>query len=291
MTCERSPVASAPLDAHLHVWDLALHDYSWLGLQHGGLYASFSPEQAEEALVGCGIGAAVLVQAEDSTAETRYLLDVADRHPWVAGVVGWLPLADPHASAASLEELRRHPRFCGVRHLVHADPRPDFLDTDPVRTSLRHLAAAGLPLDVPDAWPRHLEQAGRLAEDLPDLAVVIDHLAKPPLGRPEMGEWRAQLGRVARSPNTVAKVSGLRIPGAPYTVAALRPAWEAALDLFAPERLMFASDWPVTAPEDGHGPQGYRPTYEVLAELVRELSPAEQKSITGETARRVYQLR
>jgi L-fuconolactonase len=285
-----SVLAPAALDAHLHVWDLALHDYSWLGPQHGGLYASFSPDQAAEALASCGIGAAVLVQAEDSAAETRYMLDVADRHPWVAGVVGWLPLADPHASAAALGELRRHPRFCGVRHLVHADPRPDFLDTDPVRESLRFLAAAGLPLDVPDAWPRHLEQAVRLAEDLPDLVVVIDHLAKPPLGRPQMGEWRAQLARAARSANTVAKVSGLRIPGAPYTVEALRPAWEAALEVFGPDRLMFASDWPVTVPDGGHGPQGYRPTYDVLSALIGELSPAEQRAVMGDTTRRVYRL-
>jgi L-fuconolactonase len=278
------------LDAHLHVWDLDLHEYSWLGPQHGGLYASFRPEQAADALAACGIGAAILVQAEDSTAETRYMLDVADRHPWVAGVVGWLPLADPAAAAASLAELRRHPRFCGVRHLVHADPRADFLDTAPVRESLRQLAAAGLPLDVPDAFPRHLTQTGRLAEDLPDLVVVVDHLAKPPLGRPEMGEWRAQLERVARCPNTVAKVSGLRVPGAPYAVEAVRPAWEAALELFGPERLMFASDWPVTVPEDRHGPAGYRPTYEVLAALVGELSADEQREVMGATARRVYRV-
>lgn len=282
---------SATVDAHLHVWDLALHDYSWLGPQHGGLHASFSPEQAGEALAGCGVDAAILVQAADSTAETEYLLAVADRHPWVAGVVGWLPLDDPAAAAASLEELRGHPRFCGVRHLVHADPRPGFLDADPVRESLRRVAAAGLPLDVPDAWPRHLEQSGRLAEGLPDLLVVIDHLAKPPLGRPEMGEWRAQMQRVARSPNTVAKVSGLRIDGAPYAVEVLRPAWETALELFGPERLMFAGDWPVTVPEDAHGPQGYRPTYEVLAALVGELSAAEQRAVMGATAERVYRLR
>ena len=290
MNPDPSRATATTLDAHLHVWDLGRHAYSWLGPQHGGLYASFSPEQAAEALAGCGIGAAVLVQAEDSAAETEYLLAVADIHDWVVGVVGWLPLADPVAAATSLATLRRHPRFCGVRHLVHADPRPDFLDTGPVRESLRHLTAEGLPLDVPDAFPRHLEQVGRLAEDLPDLVVVIDHLAKPPLGSPEMAQWGTQLRRVARSGNTVAKVSGLRIPGAPYTVEALRPAWETALDIFGPERLMFASDWPVTVPEGGHGPQGYRPTYEVLAALVGELPDADQRAIMGGTARRVYRL-
>jgi L-fuconolactonase len=73
-------------------------------------------------------------------------------------------------------------------------------------------------------------------------------------------------------------------------VEAVRPAWDAALELFGPERLMFGSDWPVTVPEDAHGPQGYRPTYEVLAELVGELSADEQRSVMGDTARRVYRL-
>jgi L-fuconolactonase len=279
------PAVDRILDAHLHVWDLDVNEYPWLGPQHGELYASFRPEQAADALAECGVDAAVLVQAEDSLAETEYLLAVADRHPWVAGVVGWLPLADPAATAAALPELRRHPRFCGVRHLVHDDPRPDFLDSAPVRESLRRVAAAALPLDVPDAWPRHLAQAARLAEDLPELVVVVDHLAKPPLGRPEMAEWRALMRRVAQRSNTVAKVSGLRLPGVPYTVEALRPAWEVAGELFGAERLLFGSDWPMTVPGGG-----YRPTYEVLAALVGELSADEQRSVMGETARRVYRL-
>jgi L-fuconolactonase len=280
------PPDPAPLDAHLHVWDLTVNTYPWLGPQHGALFTSFSPEQAQRELAATGVGSAILVQAEDSVAETEYMLDIADRHDWVAGVVGWVPLEEPDAAAATLERFGRHPRFCGVRQLVHDDPRPDVLDLPSVRASLRHLAAAGVPLDVPDAWPRHLEQAGRLAEDIPDLVIVIDHLAKPPRGLPELAEWRAQMADVARHPTAVAKVSGLRRAGVTYSVDALRPVWEAALELFGPERLMFGSDWPMTVPEGG-----YRPTHEVLAALIGELSPAEQRSVMGDTARRVYRLR
>jgi L-fuconolactonase len=279
------PPDEAPLDAHLHVWDLTVNTYPWLGPQHGLLYTNFSPEQAQRELAASGVGSAILVQAEDSVEETEYLLDIADHHDWVAGVVGWVPLEEPDVAAATLERFGRHPRFCGVRQLVHDDPRPDVLDLPSVRASLRHLVAAEVPLDVPDAWPRHLEQAGRLAEDIPDLVLVIDHLAKPPRGLPELAEWRTQMARVARNPVAVAKVSGLRRAGATYSVEALRPVWEAALELFGPERLMFGSDWPMTVPEGG-----YRPTYEVLAALVGELSADEQRSVMGDTARRVYRL-
>jgi L-fuconolactonase len=273
------------IDAHLHVWDLTVNRYAWLGPQHGPLYTNFSPEQARVELAASGVGSAILVQAEDSVAETQFMLDIADRSDWVAGVVGWVPLEDPEAAAAVLERFSRHPRFCGVRQLVHDDPRPDVLDLPPVRETLRLLAEAGVPLDVPDAWPRHLEQAGRLGEDLPDLVIVIDHLAKPPRGLPELAEWRAQMARVARNPAAVAKVSGLRRAGQPYAADALRPVWETALELFGPERLMYGSDWPMTVPDGGYGP-----TYEVLAELIGELSPDEQRFVMGDTARRVYRL-
>jgi L-fuconolactonase len=274
------------LDAHLHVWDLSVCEYPWLTPELGELYATYPPELAGEQLAASGVSEAVLVQAEDSLAETDYLLSVAERFDWVAGVVGWLPLAEPDQTDSATERLSASRHFRGVRHLVHDDPRADFLDLPEVRRSLRAVAAAGYPLDVPDAWPRHLAQAGRVARDVPGLTVVIDHLAKPPLGRPELAAWRAELARVGRWPNVVAKVSGLHLPGVPYTVEALRPAWETALEVFGPERLMFGSDWPISVP---HG--GYAPTMAVLTALVAELSAAEQARVMAGTARAVYRLR
>ena len=273
------------VDAHLHVWDLSVNTYPWLTPRHGALYDTFAPEQAHEELRACGIGSAVLVQAEDSVAETEYLLRVAEEHPWVGGVVGWVPLEHPSAAEQTLQGLAGIPRFCGVRHLVHDDPRPDFLQMPAVRRSLDALARAGYPFDVPDAWPRHLAQAGALAGDLPALTVVIDHLGKPPRGRPDLADWERELRAVAARENTVAKLSGLWTAGAPFTAEALRQVWETALDLFGPARLMYGGDWPITVP---HG--GYQATYGVLVELVAELSPAEQREVMGGTARRVYHL-
>lgn len=273
------------VDAHLHLWDLEVCDYPWLGPQHGELYASFGPAQARTELDACGVGGAVVVQAEDSLKETDYLLSLAAEHPWLLGVVGWLPLVDPDATAEALERLSGEPRLRGVRHLVHDDPRADFLDLPPVRRSLALAAAAGLVLDVPDAWPRHLAQTTALATALPELTVVVDHLAKPPRGTDEMDAWRAELARVAALPSTVAKFSGLRTAGAPFTVEALREVWGTALELFGPDRLMFGGDWPMTVPDGG-----YRPTYDVMVALVAELSPGEQQQVMAGTARRVYGL-
>jgi L-fuconolactonase len=275
----------AVVDAHLHIWDLERSEYSWLTPELGPLYATFTPEQAHAELAAAGIDSAVLVQAEDSERDTELMLEAAGRHPWIAGVVGWVPLDDPAAAERRLDRWGAEPRLVGVRHLVHDDPRDDFLALPPVRTSLGLLAARGIPFDVPDAWPRHLAATADLAAALPDLRVVVDHLGKPPFGGAGWERWRSTLADVAACPNTVAKVSGLQVPGRPFTVAEVRPAWEVALELFGPERLMWGSDWPLTVLVGG-----YQQAWDVMSSLVAELSPGEQAHVMSATAAGVYKL-
>jgi L-fuconolactonase len=266
------------VDAHLHIWDLERSDYAWLAPDHP-LHRTFTPEQAHAELEAAGIAAAVLVQAEDSARDTRLMLEAADRHPWIAGIVGWVRLDGPAVDERQLE------RLCGVRHLVHDDPRDDFLHLPAVRRSLRRLAGLGIPFDVPDAWPRHLAATADLAAALPELRIVVDHLGKPPFGREDWERWRATLAGVAARPNTVAKVSGLQVPGRPFTADEVRPAWEIALELFGPGRLLWGSDWPITELVGGYGH-----AWEVMSSLVAELSPDEQARILAGTATDVYGL-
>lgn len=237
----------------------------------------------------CGVDAAVLVQAEDSEADTVSMLDVADRCAWVAAVVGWVQLDDPARVEGQLaryaEHTAYHRVFRGVRHLIHDDPRENFLELVQVRRSLHLLADRGLPFDVPDAWPRHLTQLPEVADALPGLTLVVDHLGKPPRGTAALDAWAAALREVARRPNVVAKVSGLQRPGQPYSVEALRPVWDVALESFGPGRLMLGGDWPMTVPDGGHELH-----WRVLARLADELAPDERTALLTGTAARTYRL-
>jgi L-fuconolactonase len=273
------------IDAHLHLWDLQRSAYSWITPELGPLHTTITAERAEGELAAVGVERAVLVQAEDSVADTEFLLEVAAEHEWVAGVVGWVQLDDPAVAAAQLDRFAADPAFRGVRHLVHDDARDDFLALPPVRTSLGLLAERGLPFDVPDAWPRHLAATAELAGALPGLTVVLDHLGKPPHGQPDFPAWREAFAAVAARPNTIAKVSGLQVRGEPFTVAGIRPAWESALELFGPDRMLWGSDWPMTLLT-----AGYAGTWEVMAELVGELTEKEQDKILEGSAQRVYRL-
>ncbi len=279
---------NAPLriDAHLHLWDLTVSEYGWLGPQFGPLYANWSAEQAEPELRQAGMDGAVLVQAEDSRVDTQFMLDTADAHDWVLGVVGWVQLDSADVARRDLETWSAHPRFSGIRHLLNDDPRNGFLDLPDVRASLAEVASRGLAFDVHDAWPRHLDAATRLAADLPELNLVLDHLAKPPRGHDDFGAWRASITRFAAHPNTVGKLSSLRRTDQPFTVDALREVFDLALSAFGPDRLMYGGDWPMTIPSGG-----YQPTWQVMSALIDELSTTEQDAILGGTAARVYGIR
>ena len=271
------------VDSHLHIWDLDRGDYAWLTPDLGELYTSFLPEEAARELRKSNVDSAVLVQAADTVAETKYLLGVADQLDWVAGVVGWIQLDDPALAHAQLDELTEFPAFRGVRHLVHDDPRPDFLDLDEVRTSLAQLASRGIPFDVPNAWPRHFGQTTDVARAIPELMIVLDHLGKPPRGEDAYADWKRAISATASFDNVVAKVSGLRMPGTEYSRVALESTWNTALELFGPARLMWGSDWPLTVPDGG-----YAPTLDVLLELISSLSADEQADILYGTASRIY---
>ncbi|WP_092530847.1 amidohydrolase family protein [Amycolatopsis arida] len=270
------------VDTHLHLWDLAVSEYAWLP-EGSPLHATFTAERARSELDAAGVATAILVQAEDSETDTEFLLAQAAEHEWVAGVVGWVRLDDPATAERQLDRWWEHPAFRGVRHLVHDDPRDDFLELPAVRRSLGLLAERGVPFDVPDAWPRHLARVADLAAALPELTIVVDHLGKPPRAREEFAAWRATLREVAARPNTVAKVSGLQRPGEPLTVEAARPAVVAAVELFGPARLMYGGDWPMTVPCGGYGS-----AWEVLSTLIGELPEGERARVLAGTAAEIY---
>jgi L-fuconolactonase len=276
--------SAARIDAHHHFWDLESGRYPWLAAAEPGIRRTFSPEELEPELVAAGIDATVVVQAADSLADTDAMLDAASRHSWIAGVVGWLPLADLAATERALEA--RSGRLCGVRHLIHWDADPMWLTRPDVQPGLSLLAKAGLPFDVVAVFPEHLPLVPAVVAAHPDLVMVIDHLAKPPFRSPGWDRWVTDINRAANYPTVFAKVSGLDTAAGPgWTVDELGPAWDVAIEAFGPDRLMFGSDWPVCRLVSSYGD-----VVSGTLDLVAELTPTERDRVLGGTAMEVYRL-
>jgi len=273
------------IDARLHLWNTERLHYGWLQRpENAAINRTFRFADFRSRAAQAGVDRAVLVQADDSAADTEAMFEVASAHPEIAGVVAWVPLDRPDEAAARLDRLRARPGFAGIRNLIHDQPDPDWL-RPPVGEGLALLEQRGIPFDVISVLPRHLSHVPVLSERYPALRMVLDHLSHPPLGEQDPAQWRALITAAARNPLVFAKVSGLYPPEEAWTVEDLRGVVEFAFELFGPDRLMFGSDWPVA--ELGGG---YAKMRAELSKLFDQLSPAGRDAVLGGTATRFYAL-
>lgn len=273
------------IDSHQHFWQVGRFDYPWMTRDLQILYRDYLPSDLEPILRNNGVSKTILVQASNSVAESRWLLNLADSNSFIAAVVGWVDLMSPNVDA-QLEELSAHPKFKGVRHLVESEPADDWLLQPAVLSGLERLSARGLSYDLL-VHTRHLRHARKVADRCPDLSLVIDHMAKPPIARNELDEWARELEPLAAFPNVHCKLSGL-VTEANWTswqTNELRPYVDRALELFGSERLMFGSDHPVCLLA-----ASYRRVLESFQEILEDLSHEDRVRVFGVNAARCYRL-
>lgn len=273
------------IDSHQHFWQVGRFDYPWMTSDLGVLYRDYLPDELAPILARNSVEKTVLVQASNSLAESRWLLSLADQNSFVAGVVGWVDLMSPDVDA-QLRELTAHSKFKGVRHLVESEPQDDWLVQPAVLSGLKRLSTYGLSYDLL-VHTRHLKHIPRVAESCPELALVIDHLAKPPIAKNEIDEWSEAFKPLASYPNIHCKLSGL-VTEANWTswqTDDLRPFVEFALESFGPERLMFGSDYPVCLLASS-----YDRVLASFQEILKSLDDAEREKIFSTNAARFYRL-
>jgi len=275
------------VDAHQHFWNMNKTDYPWLVPEYGPIYADFYPRDLEPQLRAAGIDRTVLVQSMNSFEDTASMLTQAEDFDWIGAVVGWVPLLDHAAERKALDRYSKHPKFRGIRHLIHEEKDPDWVVQPVVIDGLKILADYGMSFDVVAVFPNHLKHVPTLAEKIPNLTLIIDHLAKPPIKDKQMGVWADQMKAAAQYPNVYAKVSGLNTAAdlANWSAADLKPYIDFAIEHFGAGRLMFGSDWPV-AILAGDYAMVWAETNKALAGRPR----AEIDAILGGTAEKAYRI-
>lgn len=287
---ERTAV-TARLDAHHHLWDPAHRPCPWWGSVHAPIARRCCLDELAGEMSAHGMHESVVVECFADIQETLELLTLARDTPSIAGVVGWADLASPGVAdmVAMLREKPGGTFLVGLRHPVHEEPDADWLVRGEVLRGLRVLAAAGLAFDLL-VRPRELATACRVAEAVPELRLVVDHLGKPIVGGGADDAWRHELTLLASHENVSCKLSGLvtQLPQNvwhDWDVRELLPYAAFGLDVFGPGRVMFGSDWPVCLLAGTYG------QVVELAELALcGLDQAEQSLVLGGTARQVYQL-
>jgi L-fucono-1,5-lactonase len=276
------------IDAHHHLWDPARSDYPWLTDELAAVRRRFGPEDLAPLIQSAGIDRTILVQTLSSRAETTELLATAAKHDFIAGVVGWVDLADPGVAEAIAEQRADvgGSRLVGIRHQVQDEPDRAWLLRPEVSRGIGAVGAAGLTYDLL-VRPRELPAALTTVRAHPSVGFVVDHLAKPPIRTGRLEPWLSLIRPFGELDNVAAKLSGLVTEAnwRGWRVDDLRPFVDGALQTFGPDRLLFGSDWPLCLLA-----ASYQEVFEAVQSATEGLSPTERDQVFGETARRVYRL-
>ena len=275
------------IDAHQHFWWIAKRAKPLPPLFGDRLARDFTPNDLLPELRAAGIDRTILVQSLDDYDETLQYLDLADAHAFIAGVVGWIPLADPGACECALETLTTRSKFVGMRHLIAYEPDPAWVLRTDVLASLRMLAQRRLPFEAIPINQQQRDAVIEAAQRVPDLLIVLNHLGRPPVPEHGWEPWASQIARAAACPNISVKLSagGDLVARWQWSTDELRRYVDHVIGRFGPDRVMAASNWPVvllggTFAAVWHG----------ITDLIAALSTAERAAVLGGTAQRIYRL-
>ena len=291
------------VDAHQHFWDLGRNRYPWLQdepmipFRYGNYSAirkNYLPADYRRDSQGYRIEGSVYVEAEwdpaDPVAEMAYIdgLRRSEGLPTVA-------VAHARLNADNVEAvLARQAAFPfvrGIRHKPRANPSPRDTApggmTDAVwRRGYLLLRRFGLRFDLQTPW-WHLHEAADLAKALPDTQIILNHAGLPADRSPDgIAAWKRALSGLAQCPNVAVKISGIGVPGAPWSTEANRTIVLTVIELFGVNRAMFASNFPVDSLCATFGEIfcGFRA-------IVADFSASDQRKLFCDNAIRIYAMK
>lgn len=236
------------IDSHQHFWAYNEVDYTWMGAgpEWSVLKRSFLPADLAPLLSSASLRGCVAVQARQSLQETAWLLELADAHSFIKGVVGWVDLrAAPSELTAQLESFAAHRAFVGVRHVIHDEPDACAFMSDPAfRAGIAQLAGKNLTYDLL-LFPEHLSAATELVAAFPGQTFVLDHMGNPDVkagSAAAMGPYLTDLKALAAFKNVTVKLSGMvtkadwQGQGGKMDDSLFKPFIDAVLESFGPDR-------------------------------------------------------
>lgn len=233
-----------------------------------------------------GVTGTIVVEAERTLEETRWLSRVAESDDLIWGVVGWAPLTTPGV-ALELEKIAALPKMKAVRHPIHDEPDDQYILRDDFNRGVSALTQLDLRYDIL-IFEKHLPQTIQFVDRHPNQIFILDHVAKPRIREGILEPWRNNIRELGRRSNVYCKVSGMATEADwnTWSGEALAPYIETVLQAFTPRRVMFGSDWPVLMLAST-----YRRWFDTVRDAIAHLSAGEREWILAKTAIEAYGLK
>jgi len=293
----------AIVDAHHHLWKTSENYLPWLcdatpiPFRYGDYAAirrDYMPEDYRSDTAGLTLAGSVYIETEwdpgDPVGETAWIHKVAEANGFPDAVVcqAWLDADDV---AGVLARQAAFPRTRGVRHKPRAAASPDAVELGAPgsmgdlrwRRGFALLEPHGLSFDLQTPW-WHLGEAADLAAAFPHTQIILNHTGLPSdRSHAGIAAWSAAMTRLAEAPNVAVKISGLGVPGKPWTAEANRDIVLRTIETFGVERCMFASNFPVDSLV-----ATYRTIFEGFSRITADFTAGERTKLFADNARRIY---
>ncbi len=273
------------IDAHHHLWKYNTSDYGWMDDSMDVLKRDYLPVDFEEEIWKAGISGTVVVQARQKLEETSWLLDLADKNPFIMGVVGWVDLRSPDLGI-QLKQFSSHSRFVGVRHVIHDESDDDFMLRPAFVKGIEALQHYNLAFDLL-LFPKHIERAIELVSMFPDQKFVLNHISKPFIKSGILQPWKDDIRSLAAQPNVWCKISGMvtEADRRSWKYKNFVPYMEVIVEAFGTDRIMLGSDWPVCRLAGE-----YNEVMGIPLDFFNNLNETEKENIYSQNAIDCYQL-
>lgn len=272
------------IDSHQHFWKFNPVRDAWITEEMSVIRKDFYPHDLDHILEHSGIAGCVSVQADQSEEETHFLLSLADQHDFIKGVVGWVDLRADNLRER-LQYFSQFKKLKGFRHVVQGEPK-GFLLNEKFIKGVRSLADFGFTYDLL-IYHHQLEEALHFVNKLPEIKIVVDHLAKPSIRTKEKTHWELNMAAMATFKNVHCKISGMVTEADWYTWKPedFFPYLDELFETFGAERLMYGSDWPVCLVA-----ASYEQQLAIVQQYLSKFSDHEKRLVMSENAKKFYNL-
>jgi L-fuconolactonase len=273
------------IDSHQHFWKFDPVRDSWIGDTMSLIQRDFMPEHLKPILDKHGIDGCIAVQADQSDAETEFLLGLADKRDFIKGVVGWIDLMAPDIGKR-LENAGRSNKLKGFRHVLQGEPDRAQMLNPKFMEGIRALKRHDLTYDIL-IFPDQLGYTHQFVKTFSGQRFVIDHIAKPDVKNKNIERWENGIRAIAKHENVWCKISGMvtEADWQNWVLVDFKPYLDVVFEAFGPKRVMFGSDWPVC-----NVAGGYQQMLSVVKNYVSKLSDDEQAMFWGANATEFYKL-
>ena len=273
------------IDSHQHFWKYEPVKHSWIDDNMAVIRRDFLPSDLSTVYSENGVDGCVAVQADQTLAETDFLLGLANENDFVKGVVGWADLRSESIDSV-LEEYHPQKKLKGWRHVVQGEADHNFLMRKEFLRGISYLEKYGYTYDIL-IFPHQLGATLEFVKQFPHQKFVIDHIAKPYIKDGFFDGWAVLMKEIAKQENVYCKLSGM-ITEADYDAwkpQQISPYMDLVLNAFGPARIMYGSDWPVCLVAGTYGE-----VKKLVTDFIGSLNDTEQKAIMGENAEAFYKL-